>query len=446
MNPVGDRDKARRSAGCILYLNGLDSHLKANQIEGLCVHARRILLIIGGGIAAYKALELIRLLGKAGVGTRAILTRAGAEFVTPLSVSALSGEKVFQELFDLTDEAEMGHIELSRSADLVVVCPATADLMAKAAGGLANDLASTALLATDKPVLMVPAMNVRMWGHAATQRNVARLKADGVHVMDPDEGPMACGEFGPGRLPEPTRIVAEILGLLDGRTAVKPLAGMKAVVTAGPTREPLDPVRFISNHSSGKQGYAIAGALAELGADVTLVSGPVSIAAPAGPVLVRIETANEMYDAVKAALPADIFVSVAAVADWRPAQRADTKLKLKGGDASLTLDLVENPDILKRIATRKKERPRLVVGFAAETNDVEAHARAKLARKGCDWIIANDVSGDVMGGSENEVLLITRSGLERWPRMAKHQVAHRIAARIAEAFADPGDSAAQAAE
>ncbi|MBI1359702.1 MAG: bifunctional phosphopantothenoylcysteine decarboxylase/phosphopantothenate--cysteine ligase CoaBC [Alphaproteobacteria bacterium] len=408
--------------------------------------ARRILLIIGGGIAAYKSLELIRLLAKQGVGTRAILTKAGAEFVTPLSVSALSGEKVFTELFSLTDEAEMGHIELSRSADLVVVCPATADLIAKAANGLANDLASTALLATDKPVLMIPAMNVRMWGHAATQRNVARLKADGVFVMQPDEGPMACGEFGPGRLPEPERIAEEIRGLLHNFSG-GPLKGVRAVVTAGPTREPLDPVRYISNHSSGKQGYAIAYALSKLGADVRLVSGPTALPAPEGLTRINVDTANEMFEAVKAELPADIFISVAAVADWRPASRAPKKLKLKGSpDQAVSLQLVENPDILKRISGRRKDRPRLVIGFAAETNDVEAHARAKLTRKGCDWIIGNDVSGDVMGGADNEVLLVTRDGVERWPRMGKGEVAFRLAERVAEAFESRTDAHSDAAE
>ncbi len=401
---------------------------------------KRILLIIGGGIAAFKSLELIRLLAKQGVASRAILTKAGAEFVTPLSVSALSGEKVFQDLFDLTDEAEMGHIELSRSADLVVVCPATADLIAKAANGHANDLASTTLLATDKRVLMVPAMNVRMWEHAAVRRNVARLRADGVAVMEPDVGAMACGEFGPGRLPEPERIAAEILAMLapPAEAFIGPLAGFKAVVTAGPTREPLDPVRYISNHSSGKQGYAIAGALADLGADVTLVSGPVAISPPANVTLVRVETALEMFDAVKSGLPADVFVSVAAVADWRPAVQSSQKLKIKGAASkALTLELTENPDILKTIASSKKARPRLVVGFAAETNDVEAHARAKLKRKGCDWIVANDVSGDIMGGAENEILLVTRDGAERWERMDKADVARRIAQRIADSFYDP---------
>jgi phosphopantothenoylcysteine decarboxylase/phosphopantothenate--cysteine ligase len=399
---------------------------------------KRILLVIGGGVAAYKSLELARLLAREGVATRAVLTPAGAQFVTPLSVAALTGEKVFEDLFSLTDEAEMGHIELSRSADLVVVAPATADLIAKAANGLANDLASTALLATDKPVLMAPAMNVRMWLHPAVQRNVARLRADGVEVMEPDTGPMACGEFGPGRLPEPQRIAEAVLARLRGGGPVPgPLRGFKAVVTAGPTREPLDPVRYLSNHSSGKQGYALAAALAKLGAEVRLVSGPTALPAPAGVFRIDVETAVEMHDAVKSELPADIFVAVAAVADWRPAVRAEGKLKLKGGDAAtLQLDLVENPDILKRVGQLKKQRPRLVVGFAAETQDVEAHAREKLARKGCDWIVGNDVSGDVMGGAENEVVLVTRQGAERWPRMGKEEVAAALAARIAAAFED----------
>src|SRR5262245_13765571 len=332
----------------------------------------------------------------------------------------------------------MGHIELSRSADLVVVAPATADLIAKASNGLANDLASTALLATDKPVLMVPAMNVRMWEHAAVRRNVAQLEADGVHVMTPDVGPMACGEFGPGRLPEPERIAATIRKLLAAPSGAGPLAGRRAIVTAGPTREPLDPVRFISNHSSGRQGYAIAEALARLGADVRLVTGPTQLPIPDGVTGAKVETAVEMYDAVKAHMPADIFVSVAAVADWRPATRARTKLKLKGEpDSGVDLRLIENPDILKRIAARKKDRPKLVIGFAAETDRVEAHAKAKLVKKGCDWIVANDVSGDVMGGADNEVLLVTRKETERWPRMSKGEVAMTLAERIAEAFYDP---------
>ncbi|MEO0607380.1 MAG: bifunctional phosphopantothenoylcysteine decarboxylase/phosphopantothenate--cysteine ligase CoaBC [Pseudomonadota bacterium] len=411
---------------------------------------KRILLIIGGGIAAYKSLELIRELARRGIASRCIVTKGGQEFVTPLSVSALSGEKVFTELFDLDDESEMGHIQLSRSADLVVVCPATADLMAKAANGLANDLASTALLATDKPVLMVPAMNVRMWQHAATQRNLAALRADGVDIMDPDEGAMACGEFGPGRLPDPLAIADRIEAKLKGGAVLyglepKPLAGRHALVTAGPTREPLDPVRFLSNHSSGKQGYAIAGALAAAGARVTLVSGPVALAVPDGVDFVAVETARDMLEASEAALPADVFISVAAVADWRPSRAAAKKMKLKEGegDPHPTLELSENPDILATLSRKKKRRPQLVIGFAAETHDVEDLAVAKLKRKRCDWIIANDVSGDVMGGAMNQVSLVTRQGIEdRWPRMTKEDVADRLVERIAEEFDDAADQIA----
>ena len=403
---------------------------------------KRILLIIGGGIAAYKSLELIREIGRRGIACRCILTSGGSQFVTPLSVSALSGEKVFTELFDLDDEAEMGHIQLSRSADLVVVCPATADLMAKAVHGHANDLASTTLLATDTPVLMVPAMNVRMWQHAATVRNVAQLRADGVSVMEPDEGAMACGEFGPGRLPQVPAIMAEIERQLEGQTEGKGgglLEGTHCVVTAGPTREPLDPVRFLSNHSSGRQGYAIAGALAAEGARVTLVSGPVAIEPPRGVDLVKVETARQMLKAVEEALPADVFVSVAAVADWRPARAATKKLKIKGaGSATPSMELAENPDILRTISNKRKHRPALVVGFAAETNDVEEHAAAKLKRKGCDWIVANDVSGDVMGGTENEIALVTKDEIERWPRMDKLAVARQLADRIAQTIGHPG--------
>lgn len=407
---------------------------------------KRILLIIGGGIAAYKSLELIRELGRRGIACCCILTSGGSQFVTPLSVSALSGEKVFTGLFDLDDEAEMGHIQLSRSADLVVVCPATADLMAKAVHGHANDLASTTLLATDTPVLMVPAMNVRMWQHAATVRNVAQLRADGVTVMEPDEGAMACGEFGPGRLPQVPEIVAEIERQLSGQGSGA-LEGAHCVVTAGPTREPLDPVRFLSNHSSGRQGYAIAGALAAEGARVTLVSGPVAIDPPHGVDLVKVETARQMLKAVEEALPADVFVSVAAVADWRPARAATKKLKIKGaGSATPSMELAENPDILRTISNKRKHRPSLVIGFAAETNDVEEHAAAKLKRKGCDWIVANDVSGDVMGGTENEIALVTQDGIDRWPRMGKDAVARRLVQKIAEALDGSGDEAKLAAE
>ncbi|WOR14032.1 bifunctional phosphopantothenoylcysteine decarboxylase/phosphopantothenate--cysteine ligase CoaBC [Hyphomonas sp. FCG-A18] len=415
---------------------------------------KRILLIIGGGIAAYKSLELIRELSRRGIKSRCIVTKGGQEFVTPLSVSALSGEKCFTELFDLDDEADMGHIELSRSAELVVVCPATADLMAKAANGLANDLASTTLLATDKPVLMVPAMNVRMWQHAATQRNLATLRADGVTVMDPDEGAMACGEFGPGRLPEPLAIADQVEAMLGSGAALfalpaqdGPLKGRHALITAGPTREPLDPVRFLSNHSSGKQGYAIAGALAAAGARVTLVSGPVSLSPPVGVDLVPVETARDMLKACEEALPADIFVSVAAVADWRPSRAAAKKMKLKeaGNEEHPTLELSENPDILATLSRKKKKRPSLIIGFAAETHDVEDLAIAKLKRKRCDWIVANDVSGDVMGGTMNQVSLVTTDGVsERWPRMDKAEVAARLGLKIAAHF--EGDKNALAAQ
>ncbi len=393
---------------------------------------QRVLLIVGGGIAAYKALELTRLLRKAGVGVRPILTKAGHEFVTPLSLSALSEDKVYSELFSLTDEAEMGHIELSRSADLVVVAPATADLMAKAANGHANDLASTTLLATDKPVLMAPAMNVRMWEHAATRRNVETLKADGVLFVGPDEGAMACGEFGPGRMAEPPAILEAILNALSG-AAARPLAGKRAIVTAGPTAEPIDPVRYLSNRSSGKQGYAIASALAALGAEVTLVSGPTALSAPPGVNRVNVETAREMLAACEAALPADIAVCVAAVADWRPETVGGGKIK-KGDGGPPALALVENPDILATLS-KAAARPKLVVGFAAETNDVETYAQAKLAKKGCDWIVANDVSVEgTMGGDQNAVAIVSAGGIERWDRMAKGEVARRLAARIAEEF------------
>jgi len=393
---------------------------------------KRILLIVGGGIAAYKALELTRLARKAGLAVRPILTRAGAEFVTPLSLAALAEDKVYSELFSLTDEAEMGHIELSRSADLVVVAPATADLMAKAANGLAGDLATTTLLATDKPVLMAPAMNVRMWTHPATQRNLERLKADGVLVVGPDEGAMACGEYGPGRMAEPPAILEAVQQALTG-VAARPLAGRRAVVTAGPTAEPIDPVRVLTNRSSGKQGYAIAGALAALGAEVTLVSGPTALPAPPGVRRVAVETGREMLAACEAALPADVAVCVAAVADWRPETVGAGKIK-KGSGGPPAIALVENPDILATLS-RAPRRPRLVVGFAAETDDVEAHARDKLGRKGCDWIVANDVSvAGTMGGDENAVALVSAEGVERWARMSKGEVARRLAARIAESL------------
>jgi phosphopantothenoylcysteine decarboxylase/phosphopantothenate--cysteine ligase len=395
---------------------------------------RSVLLIVGGGVAAYKALELVRLLRKAGVRVRAVLTRAGAEFVTPLSLSALTEAKVHQDLFSLTDEAEMGHIELSRSADLVVVAPATADLMAKAANGLANDLASTTLLATDKPVLMAPAMNVRMWLHPATLRNREQLEADGVLFVGPDEGEMACGEFGPGRMAEPPAILAAILHALDG-PAARPLAGKRALITAGPTVEPIDPVRFLTNRSSGRQGYAIAEALARLGAETTLVSGPTALTAPPGVTRVDVETAEQMLAACEAALPADVAVFVAAVADWRPETAAAVKLKKRRGEPA-PLRLVENPDILAAVA-KGPRRPALVVGFAAETNDTLAHARAKLAAKGADWIVANDVTQPgVMGGSENAAILVTAEGAETWPRAEKSEVARKLAERIAAALVD----------
>jgi phosphopantothenoylcysteine decarboxylase/phosphopantothenate--cysteine ligase len=397
------------------------------------VNGKRVLLIVGGGIAAYKSLELTRLLRKAGVGVSPILTAAGARFVTPLSLSALAESQTRTDLFSLDDEAEMGHIELSRSADLVVVAPATADLMAKAAAGLADDLASTALLATDKPVLMAPAMNVRMWLHAATQRNLAVLKADGVAIVGPDEGAMACGEFGPGRMAEPQRIFDAIQAALD--PAARPLAGKHVLVTAGPTLEPLDPVRVLTNRSSGKQGYAIAASLADLGARVTLVSGPTALATPPGVDRRDVETAGEMLAASQAALPADAAVFVAAVSDWRPDTVFGVKLK-KGRDGPPAVRLVENPDILASLAAAGPSRPKLVVGFAAETSDLEAHARAKLARKGCDWIVANDVSHDaIMGGDDNEVLVIDGAGVERWAMAAKSEVARRLALRIAGALA-----------
>jgi len=393
---------------------------------------KRILLIVGGGIAAYKALELVRLLRKAGVGVRPILTRAGAEFVTPLSLAALCEDKVHSQLFSLTDEAEMGHIELSCSADLVVVTPATADLMAKAAHGLAGDLAATALLATDKPVLMAPAMNVRMWEHPATRRNLATLKADGVRFVGPDEGAMACGEFGFGRMAEPAAIFEAVMAALEG-PAARPLAGKRAIVTAGPTAEPIDPVRLLTNRSSGKQGFSIAKALADLGAEVTLVAGPVAVPTPAGVKRVDIETAREMLAACEAALPADIAVCVAAVSDWRPETAAGSKMK-KGAGGPPAITLVENPDILATLS-RSARRPRLVVGFAAETDDVEAYAQAKLARKGCDWIVANDVSiAGTMGGDDNAVSIVTAGGVERWDRTAKSEVARKLALRMAQAL------------
>ncbi len=390
---------------------------------------KRILLIIGGGIAAYKSLDLIRRLRERGASVRAILTRAGAEFVTPLSVSSLTGDKVYQDLFSLTDEAEMGHIQLSRDADLLVVAPATADLIAKMATGRADDLASTALLATDKPVLIAPAMNVRMWLHPATQRNIAQLQTDRVSLVGPNDGDMACGEFGPGRMAEPLEIVAAVEAAFG---APRLLDGISALVTAGPTLEPIDPVRFISNRSSGKQGYAIAGALAGLGAKTTLVSGPTSLATPQGVNRIAVETAHEMLAACEGALPTDVAVCAAAVADWRIDHTANQKIKKTAGGLP-SLKLIENPDILHTLATRGTSRPRLVIGFAAETEKVVEHAKAKRAKKGCDWIVANDVSPatGVMGGDENTVHIVSAAGVETWPKLAKRDVAAKLAQKIA---------------
>ena len=397
------------------------------------IAGKRVLLIIGGGIAAYKSLEVIRRLRDGGASVTPVLTRSGGEFVTPLSVSALAGVKVYRDLFDLTDEAEMGHIQLSRAADLVVVAPCTADLMAKMAGGHADDLASTLLMATDKRVLIAPAMNVRMWEHPAVRRNLVALRGDGVLVVGPNAGEMACGEFGPGRMAEPAEIVAAMDAALGGG----PLAGRHVLVTSGPTHEPIDPVRYIANRSSGAQGTALAAALRDLGARVTFVTGPASVPPPGGVEVVRVETAREMAEAVQAALPADAAVMAAAVADWRVANAAGQKMKKDGSGRAPALEFAENPDILAGVAQMGAGRPRLVVGFAAETDTVEAHATAKRARKGCDWIVANDVSPatGIMGGAENAVTLITEAGAEHWPRMAKAEVARRLAERIAGALA-----------
>ncbi len=396
---------------------------------------KRILLIVGGGIAAFKCPELIRLLRAAGASVTPVLTRAGAEFVTPLTLSSLAGGAVHSDLFDLTQEAAIGHIQLSRAADLVVVAPATADLMAKMAAGLANDLASTLLLATDKPVLIAPAMNVRMWHHPATQRNLAQLLADGLRVVGPDAGDMACGEHGLGRMAEPVAIVAAIAAAL-GR-AEGPLAGRHVLVTSGPTHEPIDPVRYIANRSSGAQGTALAAALRDLGARVSFVTGPATVPPPEGVAVVQVETAAQMLAAVEAALPADAAVFAAAVADWRVANASAQKMKKDGSGAAPALEFAENPDILAAISKRTEGRPKLVVGFAAETENVIAHATAKRARKGCDWIVANDVSpaSGVMGGAENAVTIIDAAGAETWERMSKDDVARRLAARIAAALA-----------
>ncbi|MGZ8359374.1 MAG: bifunctional phosphopantothenoylcysteine decarboxylase/phosphopantothenate--cysteine ligase CoaBC [Allosphingosinicella sp.] len=390
---------------------------------------KRILLIVGGGIAAYKACELVRLIRKAGGSVRCVLTDGGTHFVTPMTLAALSEQPVHTSLWDLKDEVEMGHIQLSREADVVLVCPATADLLAKMAAGIADDLATTLLLATDKPVFAAPAMNVRMWQHAATRRNVARLRAEGVTILDPDEGEMACGEYGPGRLPEPEAILAWLARSLSGSGIQdKALAGRHVIVTAGPTHEPIDPVRVIANRSSGKQGFAIAAALAELDARVTLVAGPVALATPPGVDRVDVDTAAEMDKAVRAALPADAAVMVAAVADWA-VKAAPGKLKKADGPPQLKWSA--NPDILANLAA-SPQRPALLVGFAAETADVVNVAREKRARKNSDWIVANDVSGDVMGSDANQVHLISADGDEHWPQAPKAEIARRLASRIAE--------------
>ncbi|KEO52948.1 bifunctional phosphopantothenoylcysteine decarboxylase/phosphopantothenate--cysteine ligase CoaBC [Thioclava pacifica] len=398
---------------------------------------KRILLIIGGGIAAFKAPELIRLLRGAGATVSPVLTKAGAEFVTPLTVSSLAGEAVHSDLFDLTHEAEIGHIQLSRAADLVVVVAATADLMAKMANGLANDLASTLLLATDKRVLIAPAMNVRMWEHAATRRNIATLKADGVLFVGPTEGDMACGEFGEGRMVEP----AQILAAIEDALADGPLKGRHILVTSGPTHEPIDPVRYIANRSSGAQGTALAAALRDLGAQVSFVTGPATVPPPYGVKVIKVETAREMLEAVQGALSADAAIFAAAVADWRVANAAEKKMKKDGSGKLPTLEFAENPDILATISQMETGRPGLVVGFAAETHEVTRHATEKRARKGCDWIVANDVSPatGIMGGSENAVTIIDAQGAETWERMSKTEVARGLAARIARALGTVGE-------
>ncbi|MEP3225661.1 MAG: bifunctional phosphopantothenoylcysteine decarboxylase/phosphopantothenate synthase [Parasphingorhabdus sp.] len=416
---------------------------------------KHILLIIGGGIAAYKASELIRLIKKAGMTVRCVLTESGAQFVTPMTLAALSENEVHTTLWSLKDETEMGHIQLSREADLVVVCPATANLLAKMAGGIADDLATTLLLATDTPVMVVPAMNVRMWDHPATQRNIAQLSRDKIRIMPPEEGDMACGEYGPGRLPEPHAILEQMTHYLGEKTptgligehelGANPLAGQPAfapdqhrplhgkhiLITAGPTREPIDPVRYIANRSSGRQGFAIAAAAAEAGAQVTLVAGPVNLPTPAGVMRIDVETALEMEAAVAQGLPCDVAIMVAAVADWRADVRAEQKIKKQQGEALAPLDLVENPDILAGLA-KHEHRPALLIGFAAETQNIEENSRAKLAKKGCDWIIANDVSGDVMGGAENSVHIVTQNATEIWERLPKPEVARRIISKIIE--------------
>ena len=422
---------------------------------------KRILLIVTGGIAAYKSLELVRLLKRQGIAVRAVMTKSAAEFVTPLSMAVMTEDQVYGHMFDLKEESEIGHIQLSRQADLIVVCPATANIIAKMAAGIADDLATTILLATDKPVLAVPAMNVRMWNHPATQRNLTQLRADGVHIMAPDEGAMACGEFGPGRLPEPPAVAEQICAMLGqafnaaltaGRSPTtvpsaapraaqpdfadinhRPLFGKRVLVTAGPTHEAIDPVRYIANRSSGRQGFAIAVAAADLGAEVTLIAGPVHLETPPGVIRINVETALEMQAEVEKALPVDAAIMVAAVADWRAAQAPDQKIK-KDGDAIPALVLTENPDILASLATHK-HRPRLLIGFAAETEKIRVYAQAKLAKKGCDWIVANDGSGDVMGGENNAFHIVTKDGVDSWPESPKDVIARKLMEKVADALA-----------
>jgi phosphopantothenoylcysteine decarboxylase/phosphopantothenate--cysteine ligase len=422
---------------------------------------KRILLIVTGGIAAYKSLELVRLLKRQGIAVRAVMTKSAAEFVTPLSMAVMTEDQVYGHMFDLKEESEIGHIQLSRQADLIVVCPATANIIAKMAAGIADDLATTILLATDKPVLAVPAMNVRMWNHPATQRNLTQLRADGVHIMAPDEGAMACGEFGPGRLPEPPAVAEQICAMLGqafnaaltaGRSPTtvpsaapraaqpdfadinhRPLFGKRVLVTAGPTHEAIDPVRYIANRSSGRQGFAIAAAAADLGAEVTLIAGPVHLETPPGVVRINVETALEMQAEVEKALPVDAAIMVAAVADWRAAQAPDQKIK-KDGDAIPALVLTENPDILASLATHK-HRPKLLIGFAAETEKIVDHAQTKLTKKGCDWIVANDVSGDVMGGENNAFHIVTKDGVDSWPESPKDVIARKLMEKVADALA-----------
>jgi phosphopantothenoylcysteine decarboxylase / phosphopantothenate---cysteine ligase len=421
--------------------------------------SKSILLIVSGGIAAYKSLELVRLLKRQGIAVRAVMTKSAAEFVTPLSMGVMTEDQVYGDMFDLKEEREIGHIQLSRQADLIVICPATANVIAKMAAGIADDLATTILLATDKPVLAVPAMNVRMWNHPATQRNLKQLRSDGITIMDPDEGSMACGEFGPGRLPEPPDVAAKICMMLghsfdaaltSGRAPGtkpatmtsqpdftednhRPLFGKRILVTAGPTYEAIDPVRYIANRSSGRQGFAIAAAAAEMGAEVTLVAGPVHLVTPPGVIRIDVESAREMMAEVEKALPVDVAIMVAAVADWRPSDVSDQKIK-KDGSAPAPLAVTENPDILATLGAHAK-RPKLLIGFAAETEKITEHATAKLAKKGCDWIVANDVSGDVMGGANNAFHIVTKQGIESWPDSPKDVIARKLMEKVAHDLA-----------